>query len=234
MMSAPFRWRILLATIPLITFTGCLTIEEHYTFNKKGGGTMQYIVDLSELGSLMESFGDAADGDKGKDEGFGAMDMGAQVEAIKSIPGIGKVKLDTKTKWVQKLSFSFKDVNALNGALNQLMRDSSGVRHEFFRWDGKTLVRTNNAHAYELGAGMAKGDGDGGGSTEEGELDMSMMLASMKYKYSFKFAEPIASCEQAEGVNMERPKPNTVALDTDFAVISRDPKALDLRVALGR
>lgn len=196
---------------------------------------MQYVVDLSEMGSLMESFDAMGDANKdGKEEGMGAMDMSKQVEAIKSIPGIRKVKLDTKVKWVQKVSFTFKDVQALNSALNALMRDSTGIAHEFFRWEGSTLVRTNNAHAYELGAGMAKGDGSEDVDTEGEGLDMSTMLASMKYKYSFKFDRPIVACEPAAGVNKERPKANKILLDTDFSVISRDRNALDLRIDLSR
>jgi hypothetical protein len=226
-----------------VLFTGCLTIEENYTFKKDGSGTMEYVVDLSELGEMMASFegmgeedGKKAEKD-GKDDGMGDMDMSAQMEALKALPGISKVKLNKKKEWVQRLSFSFKDVTALNRALNELMPDSTGVPHEFFRWDGNTLVRTNNRHAYEIGAGMAKGDTEGAG--EEGSeglegLDMGTMLEAMKYKYSFKFAEAIASTGAAEGVVKESASAKEVALNTDFSVISRDVNALDLRIALDR
>jgi len=219
----------------LLLFTGCLTIEEHYTFKKDGSGTMEYVVDLSEMGVLMESFSEMGEGSKDdKGQGMGAMEMGPQVEALKSVPGISKVKLNTKKKWVQRISFSFKNVTALNAALNELMRDSSGTKYEFFRWEGETLVRTNNKHAYELGAGMAKGEVDP--DAEEGEegMDMSAILETMKYKYSFKFARDIVTTSSAEGVAKQAVGSKAVQLETDFAVIGRDPMALDLRFEFAR
>ncbi|MBK9535574.1 MAG: hypothetical protein IPO10_10485 [Flavobacteriales bacterium] len=46
--------RPLLAVILLMFFTGCLTIEENYVFKKDGSGTMEYVVDLSEMGETDE------------------------------------------------------------------------------------------------------------------------------------------------------------------------------------
>jgi hypothetical protein len=234
-MSKVFKMRPLVILVGLLLFTGCLTIEENYTFKKNGSGTMEYVVDVSELGKLMESFSELGDGKKEGMDGMGAMDMSEQVAALKAIPGIGKVKLDKKKKWVQKVSFSFKDVGALNAALNQLMRDSTGLAHEFFRWEGTTLVRSNNRHAYELGANMAKGEaGEGEEEGEDAGLDMGGMLEAMKYKYSFRFAQPIASTTSAEGVNKVEKGSKEVMLDTDFAVISKNEQALDLRIVLDR
>lgn len=238
-MSNVFKMRPLAFLVGLVLFTGCLTIEENYTFKKNGSGTMEYVVDLSELGKMMESFSEMGEAkQEGEMDGMGAMDMTEQIGALKTIPGVSKVKLDKKKEWVQKVSFSFTDVSALNAALNVLMRDSSGVAHQFFRWEGSTLVRSNNRHAYEMGASMAKGEGEEGEkSSEEGDeegLDMGGMLEAMKYKYSFRFAEAIASTSAAEGVNKVVNGTKEVKLDTDFAVISKDEKALDLRIAFDR
>lgn len=229
MQSYFFRIPHLLVVLGLVLFTGCLTIEEHYTFKKNGGGSMEYVVDLSEMGSLMESFGDMGEGGN-KD--LGVMEMSEQVESLKSIPGIRKVKLDTKKKWIQRVSFSFKDIASLNSALNVLMSDSTNTQHEFFRWEGSTLVRTNNRHAHELGANMAKSDENEGAEGEDGAMKMGDMLESMKYRYSFKFKQAIATSTCASGVNKESVSRKEVRLDTDFAVIGRDPEALDLTIAL--
>lgn len=236
MFASFVRVRHALLLAGLLLFTGCLTIEEHYTFKKDGSGTMEYVVDLSEMGTLMESFSEMGEGSKDdKGAGMGAMEMGPQVDALKALPGISKVKLNTKKKWVQRISFSFKDVTALNSALNELMRDSSGTKHEFFRWEGNTLVRTNNRHAYELGSSMAKGESDPA-EAEAGEegMDMSPMLESMKYKYSFKFARPIASSTVADGVAKVETGSKELQLDTDFAVIGRNPEAMDFRIDIDR
>ena len=219
----------LLAGLTLLS--GCLTIEEHYRFRRNGSGSMTYVLDMSELGSMISAFGESADGGGNGLGDMGAMNMSEQVDALRSIPGVSKVKLDGKKKWVQRISFDFRNVTALNAALNVLMPDSSGVPNEFFRWEEGTLVRTTNRHAYELGSGLAKGDEQPEEDGEEaGPLDMSMMLESMKYSYSFKFARTIGNVRSAEGVNVQQ-RGKELKLDTDFAVIGRDPKALDLRIA---
>lgn len=221
-----------LALLLVVVFSGCLTIEEHYTFRKNGSGSMTYVVDLSELGALVESFGDGGKGE-GATNGAGMMDMTEQVNKLRNLPGIRKVKLNTKKKWVQRISFDFADVPSLNRALNELMRDSSGVEHEFFRWEGSTLVRTNNRHAHELGAAFAKSEEEPQEDTEEG-LDMSAMLEAMKYRYSFKFTSAVDLQGVAQGVEVERVSGKEVKLSTDFAVIARDPKAIDLSFSLSR
>lgn len=221
------RPRILLPLAVLFVLTGCITIEENYTFKKNGSGTLEYVVDMSEIGDLMKAFEGIGDGAAGKDDGdMGALDMKDEVEALKRIPGIKKVKVNDKKKFVQRLSFSFADITALNQALNVLMTDSTGQEHTFFTWEGNTLVRTNNDHARELGKGMG-GEEEGSDST-----DMTQFLESMKYKYSFTFAQPVGTTVLGTGMNEERPKAKQVLMDTDWSKITEDPKALDLRIEL--
>ncbi len=223
-MKQPF-YRSLLVIVPLMAMvSGCLTIEENYTFKKDGSGTMEYVVDMTELGKIMESFKDLGDG-AGK--GTSSMDLGEEVARLKTLPGISKVKLDNKKEWVQRISFAFKDVAALNMALNQLMKDSTGVQKEFFRWEGNTLVRTNNDHARQLGKGMA-GEEDGEG------VDLAAMLSSMKYRYQFKFAQKVSEIKTSERVQPAHSKPKLFSMETDFGVIAEEPGALDLRITLDR
>lgn len=217
-------------------FTGCLTIEENYVFKKDGSGALEYVVDLSEMGELMKSFEDADKDNKESGMGeFGTMDMSDEVAKLKTIPGIMKVKVNDKKEWVQRVSFSFKDLTALNAALNVLMPDSTGGSTEFFKWEGDELVRTNNAHAYELGKGMADTASEDEGEGEDGsDLDMSAMLETMKYKYSFKFAQTVGTVVSATDVKAERPSPKEFRMETDFNVIGNDRKALDLRFPLNK
>ncbi len=44
-------WALLLF---VLLMQGCLTIEENYTFKKDGSGTMEYVVDMSEMADLMK------------------------------------------------------------------------------------------------------------------------------------------------------------------------------------
>ncbi len=231
-MLLEFRSRLIAAAALLLMLSGCLTIEEHYTFKKNGSGTMEYVVDMSEVGELMKTLGEMGETTETgttSDE-LGTLDMNDELAALKKITGISKVKLDDKKRWVQRVSFKFKDIDALNAALNILMSDSTGVPHNFFHWEGSTLVRTNNRHAYELGSSMAKE----GEQTEEEGADMSAFLEAMKYKYSFKFANDIDTTMSAQGVNKETSGSRQVYLDTNWSVISADEQALDLRIQLDR
>jgi hypothetical protein len=166
-------------------------------------------------------------GKEDKDAGLNQLDMKEQVSALKNVPGIKKVKLNNKDKYVQRVSFAFADLNALNAALNVLMEDSTDTQHTFFQWEGNTLVRRSNGHARDIGLGMGNED-------PSDTTDMTELLSSMKYKYRFTFQEPIANTEVAEGMAKESPDPRTVKLDTDFSVIGKDEKVLDLRIELKR
>lgn len=209
----------------LFMLSGCLTIEENYTFKKDGSGTMEYVVDLSEMADLMKGLPGGKNNAKNTDEGTGAMDLSDNLAKLKSLPGISRVKLKKeKDGFVQRLSFKFKDLASLNGALNQLMPDSANAAQEFFRWDGSTLVRTNNKHARELG-------GDMGGETGD-STDMTGILQTMHYNYSFKFAKEIGAMQVAEGMTKEPKGTKAIKLSTDWSVITKDPTALDLRIEL--
>lgn len=212
----------------LVLVSGCLTIEENYTFKKDGSGTMEYVIDLSALGELMKSMEDmSGTKDKSTDDGMGKMDLTDNVEQLKKLPGIKKVGVKKeKDGYVQRLHFAFKDLDALNAALNVLMPDSTGVQQRFFRWEGNTLVRTNNRHAEELGADMSDDGSD--------SLDLGGILQSMQYKYSFAFANKIGGTEVVDGVTKESPGAKEVKLSTDWSVIMKDPKALDLRITLDK
>jgi hypothetical protein len=215
----------------LLVFTGCLTIEEQYTFKKDGSGAMTYIVDMSEMGEMMKGIEKMSES-LGEKDSEPMMDMDDEATALKGMAGISKVKVNKKKNWVRSISFRFADINALNQALNALMPDSSNTAHTFFRWEGNTLVRTSNHFASELGAGMNKSE-EGEAEGEEG-MDMSVLLGTMKYKYAFKFADAIGATNAAEGMTKEEVSSKEVKLNTDWATIAKDDKVLDLRIDLNK
>jgi len=226
-MRAFLRPRTLLPLLVLLAFTGCITIEENYAFKKNGSGTMEYVVDMSELGDMMKAFDELGKSEEKKEDGMGTVDLHDEMVQLKAVPGIKGVKVDDKKKFVQRLKFSFADITALNAALNVLMPDSTGTAFTFFTWDGNTLVRNTNSHAKDLGTGMGKGDEDPSDTT-----DMTAFLESMKYKYSFAFKEEVGNTSFATGVETEKPTAKSVKFSTDWSVITEDPKALDLRIEL--
>src|SRR5262245_55892463 len=97
------RWSLALLLVLAIGLSGCLTIEENYTFKKDGSGTMEYVIDASELFKLMEGLpGKEKTGDSGKD----GMDLKEKLQGLKTIAGIGKVKLKEEQKGaIQRVRF---------------------------------------------------------------------------------------------------------------------------------
>ena len=80
---------------------------------------------------------------------------------------------------------------------------------------------------------MAATENEGEEKSEEDKgMDMSAMLETMKYKYSFKFAQPLGTVVSAAEVTAERPSTKEFRMETDFGVIGKDRKALDLRLPL--
>lgn len=218
------RWAALAL---LLLVSGCLTIEENYTFKKDGSGTMEYVVDMSDMKDMAGMFGGKGDKRSGMEMNDGPItDADAKMARLKNLEGIKKVKLKSEQDgFVQRISFAFHDVDALNRALNVLMQDSTGGQQTFFRWEGTTLVRTNNQYAEGLGKEM------GGGTDTTGTAEL---LKAMHYKYSFKFAKGITGMQTADGVTSETPGTNKLELATDWSVIMKDPKALDLRITLAQ
>ena len=210
-----------------LSCSGCLTIEEHYVFKKNGSGNMEFVVDMSALAEMMDGLSKMGGTEGSSDEGMGDMDMASSADRLREIPGISKVKLNSKKTFVQRVSFKFRDVTALNKALRILMPDSLDAEHDFFTWDGSTLVRTNNGHAMELGEDMADDDAD---DREQAEA----FLKGMKYKYSFRFASTVADRTVAEGMSVDAPSPRELLLETDWSAIMTDPGALDLRIRLDK
>lgn len=217
----------------LVAFTGCLTIEEHYTFKKDGSGAMTYVVDMSEMGEMMDGISKVANEATGSEEPV--MELDDEAAALKGLPGISKVKVSKGKEWVRSVTFRFKDISALNSALNVLMPDSTGRQHTFFAWEGNTLVRRNNRFASELAQSMGDmGKGDEDAAAGDEGLDLGPVLGSMKYIYSFKFANAITGTISEEGVQEERKGSREVRWNTDWSVIAKNHKALDLRIDLDR
>ena len=210
-----------MAVVALIVLaSGCLTIEENYTFKKNGSGTMEYVVDMSEMAEMMKGIPGV------KDKGGPMAEVpDDKVNQLKALDGIKKVKRKyTDHGFVSKVSFAFADIHALNRALNVLMPDSTDAQQTFFRWEGNTLVRTNNRYAEAMGKDMTEGD----------TTDLTEVLKAMHYKYSFKFADGVKDVQLADGMAKESPDTKKLQLATDWSVIMKDPRALDLRIALDK
>lgn len=223
-------FRRILPLLLISLLSSCITIEEHYNFKRNGSGSMEYVVDLSAMGALLDDLGEMGKSSNSGDKApMDTWNMEGHATALKAIPGIGKVKMVKKDKkgYIRVLSFSFKDIDALNSALNVIHEDSSGTRTDFFRWDGNTLIRSNNAAQKEMGEVFSEGN-------DEDTEGAQAMLSSMKYRYFFTFADKVAASTLHPEMIAGEANTKQVNASTDFSKLSNDGSVLDLRITLDR
>ena len=125
---------------------------------------------------------------------------------------------------VEDRALQFADLTALNAALNTLKPDSTGAKHEYFRWEGNTLVRTTDAQTRQMTSGMGGETGD--------SSDATGILKMMRYKFDLRFADELGDVQVAEGMVKEPDGTKHIKLNTDWSVIDKDPSALDMRITL--
>jgi len=186
---------------------------------------MEYVVDLTVFGEMLESMGDLVEEDAsdpgdmplwGENAELGVVENTKQ---LRSITGISKVKvIDEEYKSV--VSFKFKDLEALNKALNILMADTTGATHVFFDLNGGVLSRRHNAKT-EMNSSFLPDD------MNTDENSGAEVLQSMKYKISMQ-GPSLAKGEKIEGVDITNISKNKVLVETNFQTISENPEALNL------
>jgi hypothetical protein len=171
-------------TIGLLLLTGCITVIEKYTINKNGSGTMEYIIDMSEMYEMMATFSDSTE-----DMETAEIDQSMRdaIPGLNSLDGITNVVLtDDSSKYIAGVKFDFKDVKALNQALAVLFKgkENPSTEVKYVEIKGKTFTRYNLT-SDEFNKETLPG-------TEEIDAEtMKMVLESMKYKISVNFAKPV-------------------------------------------
>ena len=189
---------------------------------------MSYVVDMTEMGEMMDSFSDdmeAAGGNVEETEAkdpFNDIPMSGLADSLRTVPGISKVKYEQDGEYYYKITYAFKDIDALNRALNVLMSEREQITdHVFFKREGNKLIRTHNESAEELGNEFTEGD--------KGSNESIEMLKMMKYEMSYKFKEELKNveCNITEGATLNEDK-KSYELKTDFSVVDSNDGALDL------
>jgi hypothetical protein len=185
---------LILGTLVLAAWSGCITVEENYTFKPNGSGTMEYRLDMSELSGLMGMAGEEGGGTQdlmGDDASF--KELGDKLEGIQ---GISKIKVNEDNEnYIYSLTFKFKNLNSLNAALNKIITDDSGgENHTFFKMEDGKIIRT---HYMNENIPMDDLMGD----DEDSEMAMGM-LESMKYRVNMTFKKPVKAVYSAGEVMM--------------------------------
>ncbi len=201
-------------TLALLFFTGCVTIFEKYKINADGSGTMEYIIDMSELYEMMGAFSDSTEEIESSD-----MDVTLReaLPELENIPGITKVELTGDvTNYVAGIRFDFKDVKALNNALAILLEDEEGTAASvnYVEFKGKTFIRNGQAS-------QQFNKEDLFGDEEMDEESTKMIMESMKYNISVEFRKPVKKVTSLANYTVEN---NSVTVEATFAEILDNPE----------
>lgn len=204
--------------IALLFLSSCLTIHEKYTIHKDGSGSFEYIIDMSELYSIMESF--ASDEDmKSLQETDLSESFAEIIPELEEINGISNVSLTgLEEEYIFGISLDFADEVSLNKALAIIMKDQGEDGSRFVEISKKKFTRyhiTSEEFSREALLGA------------EGAVDESLvsgMLEGMKYKLDISFARKVKSVQtRAEIIDEDL---HSVSVEAGFNAMLEDSEYL--------
>ena len=213
-----FRVSVLILISTLLS--GCITIYEKYIFKSNGSGTMEYLIDMSEFYSLMQSFSEnKLNEDLEIDQSF----MVA-AERLNNIKGISNIQLTgNSNEYIFGIKYDFANPDALNNAISYIFQKN--LKHkEYIRFNRKNITRYSLI-SEEFSKDKIMGE-------KEMELDEGMLkeiFERMKYKISMEFFRPVRSVDTKADYVIDN---RTLTLETDFGKILDDNRILETRIRL--
>ena len=216
------KWIWMLIGLLPIALSSCITVEETYSFKRNGSGTMKYVVDMSDLKPLLEMAGDEVE-DPFADQD---MDFGAMAEKVADIEGIKKVTaIEDEENLTFGVEFKFKNVDALNRALNALILDrgENDPQHEFIRKEGNTYTRTHKM-GEDFDPSSMFGD-----DSEEGQMAMGM-LESMEYHINMNFKRSVETVYSEAESEFNDDRRRELEVEVSFKDLIENPELLNLSV----
>jgi hypothetical protein len=199
-MKKMFRYLLLAVTLTT-TLSSCFEITEEVTVNKDGSGTYTSIMDATKLSEQMQM--------------LAAFDTtGEMVTKLKysldstftetykkyaTVKGISKVVADTSKPYIYKVTMAFKDVDALNQAVNMDKKDD-GIKN-LYTWKKGQLTRKD----FALNLDDMKME-------DESQKEMAKsMLEGMKYTIIMTLPGNVKSCSNKEAKISDDKKKVTLA-----------------------
>ena len=200
--------KILASVIILALLQSCITIEENYKFNKNGSGSLEYVIDMSELGDLMGDMesDDADINDKQKNSMDSIYNILVGMDNLKNIK-------NNSEEWISRIEFDFQDLDALNAALKVLNNDAATWTKSGKRWTRSQL----KSDAMPL---------DGG--SEDEELATGM-LESMEYIVTVRSSKKISGYEGNQDAYKSTGK-KSIEVKTNFSDLIEDPQILSFSI----
>lgn len=207
---------LLSAFLSVFLLSGCITVFEKYKINSDGSGTMEYIIDMSEMYEMIASFSDSS-------QEIETVELDKSLKealpGLEQIKGISNAELTGDMKhYVAGIKFDFTGMEALNKAIAVLYKgnESETTERVYVERKGKKFTRYGQT-SEEFNKETLLGSGEISAETAK------MVLESMKYKISVEFARPVKKVTSLAAHTVEG---NLVTIETNFSEMLDNPDFL--------
>lgn len=211
-----FRFFLLCIALHL---SSCLTFTEKYTFKKNGSGSMEYIIDMGEISSLLTL---------GKEDEFDPREVvpfSSFQDKLIAIKGISSVEtLEDNENFLYKISFKFSGLDPLNKALNTLLHDESEPFHTFFEQKENVITR-NHLFSERFSVDQLLGE-------EESSSYAKAILESVTYELDFSFKNSVKVVYSSSDASIKGKKNREVTIKSSLLDLSADSSALKTSIVL--
>ncbi|MCI4668054.1 MAG: hypothetical protein MRZ79_07825 [Bacteroidia bacterium] len=188
--------------------TGCFDIKEKISLKKDGSGSYSMVMDMSEIGKMMESMGGAPGGE----DPFAQMDSAIDETAasLRSSKGISNVVTKSEN-FVVTISYDFASIQAVNDANANMGAETAMIGQG---GDGPNFDLDIKKRVFKR-ASPDFGDVMGSLGADDESLEMAkMMLGGAKYTMTYTMPGKIKSMTNQDAVIGEDGK--TVTLKASF------------------
>lgn len=203
--------KILILFFSVFLCTACFDIQENIFLKKDGSGKFTFVIDMSELKAM---FGDgeittttSKENKKPKDKIDSKFDE--VKKELKKIDGISNItqNVDT-TNIIVKIGFDFKNVNALNSAMNVIFKDEENPKAiAYYEYKDKQFKRLESASKGFLKSGFEDKNAPKDKPTEVNSLfNLDALFQTISYTTTYEFENEIKNSLNKEAVISDKKK----------------------------
>lgn len=198
----------LIITICLFVCTACFDLQENLYLKKDGAGNFSFVINMSEFKSMMDMFGDG-----GSNSQFGSdktstekLNSAFQITRKKLLNtnGITNVNaIEDTINYTFGIGFDFKNIDALNKAMNKLFDDDSATNTKrkeitYFTWKDNKLTRIESLDTKSiLGKTTTMAGKD---KLENNFFNIEKLFEGISYSCIYKFDDKIVSSNNSNAI----------------------------------
>ncbi len=210
----------------LFCCTACFDIQENLFLKKDGSGTFSFVVDMSQMKSMMAMFDDAGKAFSGKEDSQDKKNKSKKKSAndklsstfeitrrkLINTEGISNVKIiDDTTSYTFGIRFDFKNIAVLNEGMNKLFDDDTASDKKpitYFEFKDNQLTRLEALDSKSiLGKSSSLTDNANEGNSENPLFKIDQLFGTVSYSTNYEFENKIASTKNESSLlssNMQK------------------------------